>query len=1041
MATGPYVGSGNDYQYRGCNVNTAEQVACDYTIPSPPRGSNLVIYGIDLRVGGASGENGSVRGAVWNSDGTNGAFSSTTTVGGTSPSSTLAYEYLNISDKLVTSGQNTLVGFWRNDGSCSYTTSWSFDTNQSSTTIWYDNSASSAGNFGKSSTAYTTASLCFRIHYYYDPAASTIASLVPYNGGVTVNWSGPSDWGDASGSYYYVQYSTDNATWTNTSTTGVGTMNVGNLYPGTTYYFRVISVATSGLYSISSSSSTKPYGVPNPPTSFSGTSGDNQVSLSWVASTVPSGSPAATSYSIYYKKSTDTLYTFVKNVATTTATISNGDLINNNLNTASILNGNSYLFYIFANNTMGGGNSAGPISIIPAGAPIAGTVSAYAGLAGATSVINVSWTAFETNGSALTSHIVKYNTVNDPNDATWTVASSSISAGATSYTIGSGVTAGTPYYIKVGAVNGVGGTYAYYTNAFITPVNTITPFSASQPPSSPLDLYISAVPSSTSLSLSWTVPQSDGASAITSYIIEYSQLPDFSIVGIIDTGSTSTSYTVTSLTAGLLYYFRVKAKNGSTLNIGYGGSGIGSPSNIVNNTELATAPTDLLITNSTSTSISLSWTASSGIGGSLISDYKIEYSLSSSFSTYNTFSHTASTSTSITVTGLASGSIYYFRVKAINSGGESPASNIATNAPVSIFIDTSNSSYTSAFINWTYGIQSVSSYKLYYRALGSPTWILYASPTTTYYKVNGLTSSSTHEFKVNAVYSGGGLSIDSDILEYENCTVNYPVLDSVDPTNFDGYEATFLEEDPTSLNAPSMYYEYTVDNLATWNLVSGNNSSTNIPTNIITSIVTPVSGNDITVNLTSAISYNNVYISGLSGIFAQLNGKYTADISNPSSIIITKVNTLTSNTTYSANTTANGATNSFYGLVHQQIPVAQILVPDLTLQERYNMIVRATNLAGTGNSNTLTAFITPYGYLSVYDGSNWKYTASKVYDGASWNRAPAKVWSTNPSTGLPEWRPFQMDFSKIDAEYSTGSAIDGGSPSSVQTVTIDDGGV
>jgi hypothetical protein len=64
----------------------------------------------------------------------------------------------------------------------------------------------------------------------------------------------------------------------------------------------------------------------------------------------------------------------------------------------------------------------------------------------------------------------------------------------------------------------------------------------------------------------------------------------------------------------------------------------------------------------------LTWTAPDQNGGSAITDYAIQYS-SNSGSTWTTFSHSASTSTSIQVTGLTSGTAYVFRVATVTSVG------------------------------------------------------------------------------------------------------------------------------------------------------------------------------------------------------------------------------------------------------------------------------------------------------------------------------------------------------------------------------------
>ena len=63
------------------------------------------------------------------------------------------------------------------------------------------------------------------------------------------------------------------------------------------------------------------------------------------------------------------------------------------------------------------------------------------------------------------------------------------------------------------------------------------------------------------VNLSWTAPTSNGGTAITGYIIDYSTSSGFASYTSITTGSTATTYKVTGLTYGQTYYFRIRALN------------------------------------------------------------------------------------------------------------------------------------------------------------------------------------------------------------------------------------------------------------------------------------------------------------------------------------------------------------------------------------------------------------------------------------------------------------------------------------------------
>ncbi len=75
----------------------------------------------------------------------------------------------------------------------------------------------------------------------------------------------------------------------------------------------------------------------------------------------------------------------------------------------------------------------------------------------------------------------------------------------------------------------------------------------------------------------------------------------------------------------------------------------------------------------------LSWTAPSSPGSSPITDYIVEYSTDNS--TWTVFNDGTSTNTTATVTGLTNGTLYYFRVAAVNTVGTGKESNTATATP------------------------------------------------------------------------------------------------------------------------------------------------------------------------------------------------------------------------------------------------------------------------------------------------------------------------------------------------------------------------
>ena len=93
----------------------------------------------------------------------------------------------------------------------------------------------------------------------------------------------------------------------------------------------------------------------------------------------------------------------------------------------------------------------------------------------------------------------------------------------------------------------------------------------------------------------------------------------------------------------------------------------------------ANAPTNLVGV-AGNEQVALTWTAPTNNGGTAITDYKIEYS-SNGGNQWNEFSHSASTATAQTVTGLVNGYEYIFRVSAVNVAGQGEFANMISARP------------------------------------------------------------------------------------------------------------------------------------------------------------------------------------------------------------------------------------------------------------------------------------------------------------------------------------------------------------------------
>lgn len=228
----------------------------------------------------------------------------------------------------------------------------------------------------------------------------------------------------------------------------------------------------------------------------------------------------------------------------------------------------------------------------------------------------------------------------------------------TNYTI-TGLTNGQMYYFKVQAVNTVG--YGINsTEQSAMPATT---------PSTPM-LMVNAS-GIAKITLNWTTPASNGGSAITFYLIYQGTTSGGETFAAMLSSSQHT-YSISSLTIGQTYFFKVAAVNDV---------GIGANSTEASATTI-TVPTAPLTLSATAgnNQVTLNWTAPTSNGGSLIIGYIIYRGLSVGSEVLYT---NVSNVLTFTDTGLTNGQAYYYKVRAANSVGESALSAEATATPIS----------------------------------------------------------------------------------------------------------------------------------------------------------------------------------------------------------------------------------------------------------------------------------------------------------------------------------------------------------------------
>ena len=358
-------------------------------------------------------------------------------------------------------------------------------------------------------------------------------------------------------------------------------------------------------------------------------------------------------------------------------------------------------------------------------APTGVTVSAT----GSTSV-SVRWTDASSDE---TSFRVEYRTGSN----SWTTGTTT-GADATSATVG-GLSASTSYDFRVASVNSVGSSES-------------SAVSLTMPPAAPSGLAASAS-SPGSVALSWT----DNASDETGFLVEYRAAGDADWTQFATRADTNaTSLVVTGLTSGTAYRFRVSATSAN---------GLSSPSNeaFVGAAAVPLPPTDVTVSATGSTSVSVTWTdASTDEAG-----FRVEYRTGSD--SWATGATTLADATSATVGGLAPSTAYDVRVVSVNANGSSESASSSLVMPPAAVSDLSGSAVDAVTVTlqWTDNSSDATSFVVEYRAARTEDWTVFpaeapAGSTTT--SVTGLAAGTSHDFRVYAKHGTNGLASPSDVI-------------------------------------------------------------------------------------------------------------------------------------------------------------------------------------------------------------------------------------------------------------------------------------
>lgn len=205
--------------------------------------------------------------------------------------------------------------------------------------------------------------------------------------------------------------------------------------------------------------------------------------------------------------------------------------------------------------------------------------------------------------------------------------------------------------------------YSYATDAGQSSGSVMITYSNGVPS---MPTGVNGTPSNSGVDLYWTAPATSGAAAISDYKVEYAVSPYSSWTTAAMCTGTGTSCSVTNLTNGTAYKFRVSAQN----SIGWGSTS--ALSQALTPSGPPAAPTSLSATPSDG-SLSIAFTA--GASTATISDY--QYSLNGGTNWFSA----GTASSPVVVNGLTNGTSYSILLRAVNAAGPGQSSSSVTATP------------------------------------------------------------------------------------------------------------------------------------------------------------------------------------------------------------------------------------------------------------------------------------------------------------------------------------------------------------------------
>jgi uncharacterized delta-60 repeat protein len=314
-------------------------------------------------------------------------------------------------------------------------------------------------------------------------------------------------------------------------------------------------------------------------------------------------------------------------------------------------------------------------------------------------------------------------------------------AGTTQYTH-TGLSANTQYKYRVKAINEFGSSTYANANTIITTL----------PPASPSNLTAQTV-STSSITISW----SDNSTTETGFEI-YRSTANNSNYSLINTTTANViTFTDVSLSSATTYFYKVRAINAG------GGSPYSNDVSQVTLPPIPSPPTNLRVQSFTASQVVINWADNS----SDETGFEV-YRSTLNNTNYVLIQTTAANVTTFTNTGLSGSTVYFYRVRAINTGRSSAYSNEISqttlfNEPTNLAVQSFTTSQI--VIAWTDNSSNETGFEIYRSLVNNTAYALIqiTGANVTSFTNTGLTPSTNYYYKVRAVNSSGSSSFSNEV--------------------------------------------------------------------------------------------------------------------------------------------------------------------------------------------------------------------------------------------------------------------------------------